>query len=140
MRNVSQLIVILGIGSGLVVVFLGWSLREWLIARKLKRLGVATQARVVEMGQLLWTRNLSYYLIYQFNTKDNPQAPLERRQAVGWRHHRRLKLGDNVTVSYLPSNPTMSRLSNQDTDNTSRDMSLLTAMVALLTLVAFLGR
>ncbi|SRR5258708_3645700 len=137
MTNAFYLAILGLVGGGMLVSSLVWAFREWCISRKLKQLGMTTETSVMELGKLQWTRTLIYYVIYRYKPNNNSGEVLTRKQVIGWSHHNKLKIGSTITVCYLPENPRVSRLCGPDTDNTSRDTSLLWALIIIITLKAF---
>ncbi len=125
------------VGCIALVTSLVLAFREWNIIRTLKRLGIPTEASVTSLEQRQWIRPVTYYAIYQFGLTINPRETITGRQAIGWYHRDKLKIGSRVTVRYLPSNPAISRLWGDDTDNTSRDMSLVSALLFIVILITF---
>ena len=121
----------------LTITYLWWAVREYLIARRLHQSGTSTSASVVELGKVWWTRNLNYYVIYKFTYRGEVQEIASRKQSVGWIHYGKLRTGGMVEIKYLPSNPQVSRLAGVDTDNTSRDLALLSALVCILACTSF---
>ncbi|MEP7286632.1 MAG: DUF3592 domain-containing protein [Chloroflexota bacterium] len=128
-------VIFVGVGFVRLAAFLGWAFREWFIVKKLKQLGISTEATVAVLGKNQWTRNLNYYVVCRFYINNNSQETMTRQQTIGWNHYNRLKIGNQITIRYLPNKPTIARLSGSDTDNTSRDMSLLTALIIIITLI-----
>jgi hypothetical protein len=122
----------------LTVGFVGWAIREGEIAKQLEKEGIAAEAVVIDCGDLWWTRNRSYYVIYQYEVQEPHRATYERRQAIGSGHYRELRNATHVSIRYLKSDPAISRLSGKDVDNISRDASLFRAVMGSVMLIIFL--
>jgi hypothetical protein len=113
-------------------------IRARIDASKLNKFGIIAEARVVNPDYQI---DLSYFVVdvhnlsYQF-IADDP----ERGQAKtytdsqfvsrnAWQH---LNPGDNVTIIYLTSDPTISRLAGTDADNSDLSDSPLITMLFLI--------
>ncbi len=122
--------------------FIGYAGRDELIKYRLNKIGTITQATSIKVGKDSWTvRNFYYYVVYEFHleTPYRGNAYITRKQAISGKHFERLEKDPQVTVSYLVTNPSVSRLTSKDSDNTSRDVALLRALGVFIAVLIFVA-
>ena len=96
---------------------------------QLRQEGRVTDGTITKLEQYITRRSHIYRVLYEFSTESDKCAGV---QAVNAQHFKRLKVGDQVSVSYLPANPKVSRLSGTDADYTSRDDVFIMAIGSII--------
>jgi hypothetical protein len=131
------------IGWGLVNIgCLIWVAYEQRIIVQLRQQGIAAKGKVIELKtEPSLVRRLNFKVWYQFRTVkgDLPGESITASQIIGADHYKRLKVGDEVTIHYLPGKPLVSRLTGPDTDHTRRDIALLSALLFIAILALWLS-
>jgi hypothetical protein len=111
--------------------FLVLSAREWSIFVCLKRFGILAEAKILDLGIKGQGRDTSYFVAYQLSLYE---GTYERNQIISTQHQQWLRRVDTVIVSYLPNNPTISRLADADQDGTERFRITIVCFVGLVIL------
>ena len=118
-------------------------IRARIEASKLTKYGTRTEAEVFYPG---YTTSLSYFpvdlqsLFYRFSANDPKSGQITiftDSQFVGRNTSQRLNSGDHITIIYLSSDPTISRLTGTDTDDS--DLSDYPLFSALCGIPIFIG-
>jgi hypothetical protein len=102
----------------LLIISLRWLRQERSASRQLELSGDTCQADIVKAGRESLGRSYRNFVTYRFSTTtDTGEARIfSRTQSISDKHLQNLRERQTVTVSYLPDDPTISRLSDSDTD------------------------
>src|SRR5258707_12001665 len=111
------------------VAFGASALYEIWIESRLRARGTATEGRVVELRTDSRTGLTYAFVEYNYHSGGETYTS---RQTISAAHYARLKEGDQIAVSYLPSNPAISRMAGGDQDNTNRRSMTLRALLLLV--------
>jgi hypothetical protein len=113
---------------------------DLIVAWRLKQSGVVIDADIVESGHSLTKRNTGAYVIYEFTPNGSTQDAIRRRQMIWQGHYTRMTaIGTSaMKVRYLPTNPRISRLTDTDADNSTRDVAIIQTSVLVVITIATL--
>ncbi|MCC7451707.1 MAG: hypothetical protein IT324_30140 [Anaerolineae bacterium] len=106
---------------------------EQTIAKRLKRLGITTNADVIEK-KAEGMRSIRYCVTYRFHTSAQgfTGQVFTHTQSISEKHFRSLQSQPQVTISYLLENPHISRLTGTDQDNTRRNSGIFYMFLVVL--------
>jgi hypothetical protein len=124
----------------LAALFIFVVLPEWNRSKKLDADGVTVQG-VVESRRDEWSEDdNSYFITYRFYASETGRS-YQREQSVGANNYRRWTQGTPVEVRYLPSDPSVSELVDDNTEDTGRTVLVVGLIVigAVLLIVAIVG-
>src|SRR5258708_1148236 len=116
----------------LFILFGMTAVREHHIKRQLSALGEIVKGEVLRRGPL----GRYTHVYYRFPTTLSQIH--QDSQATGLQHYFRLKGGTKVDVVYLPTKPRISRLANNDADNSARDQPIAICVVCVLLIIMIL--
>src|SRR5258708_2144911 len=103
-------------------------LYEIWIESRLRASGITTEGEIADLRSDS-RAGLSYTFVeYSYHVGGEVYTS---RQAVSAAHFARLKASDQIAVSYLPSNPAMSRMAGGDQDNANRRSMIIRALLLL---------
>lgn len=124
------IILCLVIVAAFFVICLRWLFNEGTITRQLEREGQTLEADIVNTGRETVGKGRRLYVTYRFspaNTGGGSQY-ISRSQTISERQLHVLAGHSTVTISYLPNNPAISRLSGSNIDH-SRHKVVETGML-----------
>jgi hypothetical protein len=78
---------------------------------------------------------IGYYVTFKYASGDDD---FTHEQRVGWRHHRKWCKGDHVTICYLPWHPEISRLWDEDRDDTYYNAARVGLVIAFFLVLPML--
>jgi hypothetical protein len=91
--------------------------KERNLLRRLEKFGKTTNAEVIDSGTRSSGRSYYHYLVYRFHLPETT-THYEREQTISKQTLAKRK--SSVTVDYLPTNPSLSRLSGDDSDSAAQ--------------------
>jgi hypothetical protein len=118
-----------------------WVIRYQRTITQIRRGGIVTEGKVIEREKESIGRTLIFRAYYEFyiESNDSNNGRWVGSQMIGWAHYNRLKVGDQISISYLPKRSVISRLAGKDTDHSSRDTALIWIIGTFLFWVIFLN-
>jgi hypothetical protein len=107
---------------------------EWSTLAWLRRKGSVTDGMITNKFQKNGGRTARLLISYSYNVNlgSNYDRTFAGEQQVSWKHYQNLTLGTPIKVSYLSTNPKISRLAGTDSDNTFRDGTTIVATITML--------
>ena len=127
--------VLLAVPLLFAVAFGASALYEAWVDSRLRAAGTTTEGHIAELRTD--SRAGLTYAFVEYNYQSGGET-YTSRQAISAAHCARLKEGDQIAVSYLPSNPAISRMAGGDQDDTNRRSMTVRALMLLVVWVVLM--
>jgi hypothetical protein len=104
----------------------GWAFTYWLALYGTQTEGEIIQTRAIGSAK----GGSQQFVTYRFNVQKSGEVmTYSKEQAITRRHASELSEGNHVIIKYIPTNPNLSALSGDDTDNIEHDTTTLVSLL-----------